>query len=218
MSTLDLTTPFATGTHFSALCWCKIRNPKATFQAQPEHHFLRGEMAKDCLKHQFFSQQLGKSHQHMSRQHQAHFLPAQRIYWRPTILLGLTFLEQLNVISALRRLLLNTPKQYAYLKSQSSQIWLKDAVQCRSCKMTCHKKCVNKCQATAICAPCDDDPLAMHGISPARGPEIVTTEADETALATEIATTHTPQVLFQIYFSARCFLSMDFWSRAQKEG
>lgn len=85
--------------------------------------------------------------------------------------------------------------------------------------MTCHKKCVNKCQATAICAPCDDDLLAMQGISPAKGPEIVTTEAEEAVVAAEIVATPTPQVKFPIInLSAWCFLSMGCPNRAQKEG
>jgi hypothetical protein len=59
----------------------------------------------------------------------------------------------------------------------------------------------------------------MQGISPAKGPEIVTTEADETVLATEIATTPTTQqVQFLINVCAWCFLSMEFLNRSQKEG
>ncbi|PSN46043.1 hypothetical protein C0J52_07689 [Blattella germanica] len=33
------------------------------------------------------------------------------------------------------------------------KIWLKDAVQCRECAMTCHKKCVAKCQVGTVCSP-----------------------------------------------------------------
>ncbi|PNF14527.1 hypothetical protein B7P43_G15458 [Cryptotermes secundus] len=33
------------------------------------------------------------------------------------------------------------------------KIWLKDAVQCRDCAMTCHKKCVTKCQMGTVCTP-----------------------------------------------------------------
>lgn len=101
-------------------------------------------------------------------------------------------------------------------KINLTQIWLKDAVQCRSCKMTCHKKCVNKCQATAVCTPCEDDSLAMQGISPAKGPEIVTTEADETVQATDIAASSTPQVLFQNNLSAWCFISTCFPTEHKK--
>lgn len=35
------------------------------------------------------------------------------------------------------------------------KIWLKDGVQCRDCSMNCHKKCINKCQASTICGPVD---------------------------------------------------------------
>lgn len=31
------------------------------------------------------------------------------------------------------------------------KIWLKDAVQCRRCSMSCHKKCVKKCQHFTVC-------------------------------------------------------------------
>ncbi|XP_034235149.1 PDZ domain-containing protein 8 [Thrips palmi] len=31
------------------------------------------------------------------------------------------------------------------------KIWLKDAVQCRTCGMSCHKKCINKCMAGSSC-------------------------------------------------------------------
>lgn len=31
------------------------------------------------------------------------------------------------------------------------QIWLKDAVQCTACQMSCHKKCVSKCQNSTVC-------------------------------------------------------------------
>lgn len=31
------------------------------------------------------------------------------------------------------------------------KIWLKDAVQCRDCLMSCHKKCVVKCQTSTVC-------------------------------------------------------------------
>ncbi|XP_065337130.1 PDZ domain-containing protein 8 [Cloeon dipterum] len=58
------------------------------------------------------------------------------------------------------------------------KIWLKDAVQCRSCKMTCHKKCVVKCQATAVCVPIEEDQCLLQGMSPTKTPEIVTTEVE----------------------------------------
>lgn len=35
------------------------------------------------------------------------------------------------------------------------KIWLKDAVQCKECGMSCHKKCINKCQNSTICGPVD---------------------------------------------------------------
>lgn len=33
----------------------------------------------------------------------------------------------------------------------SCKIWLKDAVQCRACGMSCHKKCINKCLIGSSC-------------------------------------------------------------------
>ena len=41
----------------------------------------------------------------------------------------------------------------SFYKPLSSQIWLKDAVQCRQCGMCCHKKCVAKCQNSNGCNP-----------------------------------------------------------------
>lgn len=35
------------------------------------------------------------------------------------------------------------------------KIWLKDAVQCKDCAMSCHKKCITKCQNSTICGPVD---------------------------------------------------------------
>lgn len=31
------------------------------------------------------------------------------------------------------------------------KIWMKDAVQCGRCQMSCHKKCVKKCQVYTVC-------------------------------------------------------------------
>nr|CAD7429133.1 unnamed protein product [Timema monikensis] len=73
------------------------------------------------------------------------------------------------------------------------QIWLKDAVQCCDCSMTCHKKCVNKCQSTTTCGfqrrasalPGDvtgGDTLGVPQTQARRAsaqPEIITTTADE---------------------------------------
>ncbi|XP_059490447.1 PDZ domain-containing protein 8 isoform X2 [Neocloeon triangulifer] len=75
----------------------------------------------------------------------------------------------------------------------SKKIWLKDAVQCKSCKMTCHKKCVTKCQATAVCVPCDDDQSISQGTSPTKTPEIVTTEVEGEILGADITASPTPQ-------------------------
>ncbi|XP_063242954.1 PDZ domain-containing protein 8 isoform X2 [Bacillus rossius redtenbacheri] len=72
------------------------------------------------------------------------------------------------------------------------KIWLKDAVQCQNCSMTCHKKCVVKCQSGTVCgvqrrastAPTDTTAPDHLGVPPQsrRGsaqPEIITTAADD---------------------------------------
>ncbi|XP_075226255.1 PDZ domain containing 8 isoform X2 [Lycorma delicatula] len=54
------------------------------------------------------------------------------------------------------------------------KIWLKDAFQCGGCMMTCHKKCVSKCQASSSCALTQlvERRASVH-------PEIITTSPDE---------------------------------------
>ncbi|KAG5671946.1 hypothetical protein PVAND_002114 [Polypedilum vanderplanki] len=37
------------------------------------------------------------------------------------------------------------------------KIWLKDAVQCRECSMSCHKKCIVRCQLSTVCSGGIDD-------------------------------------------------------------
>lgn len=53
------------------------------------------------------------------------------------------------------------------------KIWLKDAFQCDGCKMTCHKKCVAKCQTASSCARTQAERRASSH------PEIITTCPDE---------------------------------------
>ncbi|XP_066999590.2 PDZ domain-containing protein 8 isoform X2 [Anabrus simplex] len=58
---------------------------------------------------------------------------------------------------------LEQKKQHDFIRTQfhrttqcefcAKKIWLKDAVQCRDCAMTCHKKCVTKCQGGTVCMP-----------------------------------------------------------------
>ncbi|XP_069677414.1 PDZ domain-containing protein 8 isoform X2 [Periplaneta americana] len=77
------------------------------------------------------------------------------------------------------------------------KIWLKDAVQCRDCAMTCHKKCVAKCQVDATCSargaqrrasalPEDGQSRGLELLVPpaqprraSAQPEIITTAADD---------------------------------------
>ncbi|XP_045460736.1 PDZ domain-containing protein 8 isoform X1 [Harmonia axyridis] len=56
----------------------------------------------------------------------------------------------------------------------TKKIWLKDAVQCKSCGMCCHKKCIVKCQLASDCRQ-SDTTLVPGGIQP----EITTTESDD---------------------------------------
>lgn len=67
------------------------------------------------------------------------------------------------------------------------KIWLKDAVQCRSCDMTCHKKCVVKCQVSTLCEGPQKTPTGNTSLqrspspTPRRAsvlPEIITSVAD----------------------------------------
>ncbi|XP_022196528.2 PDZ domain-containing protein 8 isoform X2 [Nilaparvata lugens] len=53
------------------------------------------------------------------------------------------------------------------------KIWLKDAFQCDGCKMTCHKKCVSKCQTSSSCARTQAERRASSH------PEIITTSPDD---------------------------------------
>lgn len=56
------------------------------------------------------------------------------------------------------------------------KIWLKDAVQCRDCSMTCHKKCITKCQNSTVCGPVDCSGV-LNTINPSQQPEFTVTEA-----------------------------------------
>ncbi|XP_049885200.1 PDZ domain-containing protein 8 [Pectinophora gossypiella] len=61
----------------------------------------------------------------------------------------------------------------------NKKIWLKDAMQCRSCGLCCHKKCVTKCQESSPCVSKQDrDSSAGSGMQP---PELIMTEADSIA-------------------------------------
>lgn len=55
-----------------------------------------------------------------------------------------------------------------------SQIWLKDAVQCRDCGMVCHKKCEARCQLSTVCGEIDETESA-----PDLGPEISLTSCED---------------------------------------
>lgn len=57
----------------------------------------------------------------------------------------------------------------------TKKIWLKDAVQCRTCALCCHKKCIAKCQMNTECLPNDKSGFAADGVELLQ-PEIVTTE------------------------------------------
>ncbi|XP_075988143.1 PDZ domain containing 8 isoform X2 [Anticarsia gemmatalis] len=61
----------------------------------------------------------------------------------------------------------------------NKKIWLKDAMQCRNCDLSCHKKCVAKCQESSPCVPKQDrDPSSTLNCPP---PELIMTEADSIA-------------------------------------
>lgn len=55
------------------------------------------------------------------------------------------------------------------------KIWLKDAVQCRECSMSCHKKCIVKCQSSTVCSVTGDD--LMQGSQPEF--KVTTAEGDD---------------------------------------
>ncbi|KAH8368794.1 hypothetical protein KR084_006023 [Drosophila pseudotakahashii] len=55
------------------------------------------------------------------------------------------------------------------------KIWLKDAMQCRECSMSCHKKCIVKCQMATVCGPVDCSGSTSAMIS---RPEFTITQAD----------------------------------------
>ncbi|XP_046985794.1 PDZ domain-containing protein 8 isoform X1 [Schistocerca americana] len=88
-------------------------------------------------------------------------------------------------------------KQHDFVRTQfhrttqcefcGKKIWLKDAVQCRSCDMTCHKKCVVKCQVSTLCEGSQKTPTGNTSLqrspspTPRRAsvlPEIITSVAD----------------------------------------
>lgn len=54
------------------------------------------------------------------------------------------------------------------------KIWLKDAVQCSSCMMCCHKKCMLKSQSSTVCSGTNDD---LHGSQPEL--KVTTAEDDD---------------------------------------
>lgn len=37
------------------------------------------------------------------------------------------------------------------------KIWLKEAAQCKKCSMSCHKKCIKKCQLSTVCTIAQSD-------------------------------------------------------------
>lgn len=42
------------------------------------------------------------------------------------------------------------------------KIWLKDAASCKNCNMSCHKKCIKKCQISTVCTMLTADaPIVM---------------------------------------------------------
>lgn len=55
------------------------------------------------------------------------------------------------------------------------KIWLKDAVQCHDCSMTCHKKCITKCQNATVCGPVDCSSV-LDIMTPKERPELTLTE------------------------------------------
>uniref|UniRef100_A0A1A9VUM5 PDZ domain-containing protein 8 n=1 Tax=Glossina austeni TaxID=7395 RepID=A0A1A9VUM5_GLOAU len=59
------------------------------------------------------------------------------------------------------------------------KIWLKDAVQCRECFMSCHKKCINKCQNATVCGPVDCSSALQQT------PEFMVTEPEASEATTE---------------------------------
>lgn len=61
------------------------------------------------------------------------------------------------------------------------KIWLKDAVQCRDCSMTCHKKCITKCQNSTVCGPVDCSGVLNTITTSGQQPEFTVTEAPSTA-------------------------------------
>jgi hypothetical protein len=88
--------------------------------------------------------------------------------------------------------------RYNCINCLLTQIWLKDAVQCQVCAMTCHKKCVAKCLMGTLCSPRGSHRRASalpEDVGQSRGlellgpptqvrrasaqPEIITTAADD---------------------------------------
>ncbi|XP_047036613.1 PDZ domain-containing protein 8 isoform X2 [Helicoverpa zea] len=61
----------------------------------------------------------------------------------------------------------------------NKKIWLKDAMQCRNCGLSCHKKCVTKCQESSPCIPKQDRDSSNTLSCPP--PELIMTEADSIA-------------------------------------
>jgi len=74
------------------------------------------------------------------------------------------------------------------------KIWLKDAVQCQDCAMTCHKKCVTKCQVGTVCTKHLSQRRASalpEDVSQPRGLELLVplTQARRASAQPEIITT-----------------------------
>ncbi|XP_068158763.1 LOW QUALITY PROTEIN: PDZ domain-containing protein 8 [Drosophila tropicalis] len=63
------------------------------------------------------------------------------------------------------------------------KIWLKDAMQCQECSMSCHKKCIAKCQNATVCGPVDcSASLPPPAASMVNKPEFTITEAENLGL------------------------------------
>ncbi|XP_050746431.1 PDZ domain-containing protein 8 isoform X2 [Drosophila biarmipes] len=66
------------------------------------------------------------------------------------------------------------------------KIWLKDAMQCQECSMSCHKKCIVKCQMATVCGPVD---CSSSTATMASRPEFTITQADSPEILDGSSTT-----------------------------
>jgi len=66
------------------------------------------------------------------------------------------------------------------------KIWLKDAMQCQECSMSCHKKCIVKCQMATVCGPVD---CSGSTATMASRPEFTITQADNPEILDGSSTT-----------------------------